>query len=113
MWKCPSCGEDVEDEFSACWNCQRGKDGSPAPPAAAAEPGPVGLVETTREDGSIEVAIGDKALTCVVCGNPAFHERNSLLNTRFATFLNLDWTNAQAINYICTRCGYIFWFLAE
>ena len=112
MWKCGACGEEVEDDFNVCWNCQRGKDGSPAPPAVEA-PAAVGLVETTRPDGSIEVTAEGRQLTCPVCGNTAFHERNSLLNTRFATFMKLDWANKQAVNYICTRCGYIFWFLAS
>lgn len=21
-WRCPNCGEDVEAQFTACWNCQ-------------------------------------------------------------------------------------------
>jgi predicted amidophosphoribosyltransferase len=28
MWKCPSCGERVEDDFEMCWNCQTEKDSS-------------------------------------------------------------------------------------
>lgn len=23
MWKCPTCGEEIEDEFSACWRCAK------------------------------------------------------------------------------------------
>jgi predicted nucleic-acid-binding Zn-ribbon protein len=110
MWKCPSCGEDVEDGFNVCWNCQRGKDGTEAPPP---DPSPAGLVETTVADGSVEVSVHGKPLTCVVCRHTSFHERDSLLNTRLATFFNFDWANAQAINYICTRCGYIHWFWGE
>ena len=112
MWKCSSCGEDVDDDFNVCWNCQRGKVGSPAA-ATVDTQAEGGLVETIRPDGSIGVTAAGRTLTCAVCGNTAFHERNSLLNTRFATFMKLDWANAQAVNYICTRCGYIHWFLAD
>jgi hypothetical protein len=28
MWKCRRCGEEVEDDFDVCWNCQAGRDGS-------------------------------------------------------------------------------------
>lgn len=29
MWQCPKCGEEVDDTFEVCWNCQVGKDGIP------------------------------------------------------------------------------------
>jgi hypothetical protein len=110
MWKCPACGEDVEDDFNVCWNCQRGKDGSLPEPSAAA---PANLVETPAAEGCVEVTVAGKRLACVVCGHATFHERDSLLNTRLATFFNFDWANATAINYICHRCGYIHWFWGE
>lgn len=28
MWECRRCGEEVEDNFDVCWNCQAGRDGS-------------------------------------------------------------------------------------
>lgn len=62
-------------------------------------------------DGTIEVQVGSRRLTCAVCGGQRFHERNSLLNTRAATFFNVDWANKAATNYICADCRYIFWFM--
>jgi DNA-directed RNA polymerase subunit RPC12/RpoP len=111
MWKCSGCGEEVEDDFIVCWNCQRAQDGTPPPPPD--KPATGALFETSLADGSVEVSAAGTPLTCPVCGNRTFHERNSLLNTRFATFMKLDWANAQAVNYICNHCGYIFWFWAE
>ncbi len=67
--------------------------------------------EVEHGEGTIEVLIGERKLTCAVCGQQEFHERNSLLNTRAATFFNVDWANKEATNYICAHCGYIFWFL--
>jgi len=71
------------------------------------------LQEIDRGDGTIEVQVGDRRLTCTVCGYQQIHERNSLLNTRAATFFKLDWANKEATNYICAQCGYIFWFLGQ
>jgi hypothetical protein len=113
MWKCTACGEDVEDSFEACWNCQRGKDGSQVPQPTDDTPAPANLVETSTAEGCVEVTVTGKRLACVVCGNTTFHERDSLLNTRIATFFNFDWANASAVNYICNRCGYIHWFWGE
>jgi hypothetical protein len=112
MWKCPVCGESVEDDFSVCWNCQHARDGSLPIPVPDA-PTPANLVETATAEGCVEVSVGGKPLSCVVCGNKTFHERSALLNTRLATFFNFDWANASAINYVCTGCGYIHWFWGE
>jgi len=30
MWKCPKCGECLEDQFDSCWKCAKQTD--PAPP---------------------------------------------------------------------------------
>jgi len=62
-------------------------------------------------NGDIEVQVGNGKLTCSVCGGQQFHERDSLLNTRAATFFRFDWANKEATNYICVHCGYIFWFM--
>jgi predicted nucleic-acid-binding Zn-ribbon protein len=67
--------------------------------------------EVPQQDGSIDVIAGGKQLACVVCGGTHFHERNSLLNTRAAAFFRFDWANKEATNFICARCGYIFWFM--
>src|ERR1051326_8373703 len=28
MWVCANCGEQIEESFEACWNCQYGRDGT-------------------------------------------------------------------------------------
>ncbi|MCK5605920.1 hypothetical protein KAR91_28745, partial [Candidatus Pacearchaeota archaeon] len=28
LWTCPSCGEDIEDQFTKCWKCQTIRPGS-------------------------------------------------------------------------------------
>lgn len=30
MWQCPKCGERIDPEFDACWNCGTDRDGGPA-----------------------------------------------------------------------------------
>lgn len=67
--------------------------------------------ELPQQDGSIGVIAGGKELACVVCGGTRFHERSSLLNTRAAALFRVDWANKAATNFICSNCGYIFWFM--
>jgi len=37
----------------------------------------------------------------------------TLMNTKGATFLGVEWANKEATNYVCEQCGYIFWFFQE
>jgi predicted nucleic-acid-binding Zn-ribbon protein len=69
--------------------------------------------ESKQPDGTVKVAVYGRPLHCSVCGNETFRERTSLLNTAGMTFLRLDWANKSAENFICSRCGYIFWFLPQ
>ena len=69
------------------------------------------LQEIKLDDGAIEVTLGGKPLTCVVCGNGRYHERGSLLNTRGGEFFGFAWADEKATNFVCTKCGYVFWFL--
>jgi hypothetical protein len=59
------------------------------------------------------VKVSGYDLKCPICGGTEFSKRTSLLNSRGLTFLNLDWSNQGAINYICERCGYILWFIDD
>lgn len=50
-------------------------------------------------------------IICQMCKNDLFLKRKSQLNTRMASFFNLDWANKEATCYVCTECQYIHWFL--
>ena len=70
------------------------------------------LIERPCGNGLLEVQVApEKVLNCLICGNNRFHERDTLLNTRAATFFKVDWANTAAANYICSQCGFIHWFL--
>ena len=105
MWKCPGCGEAVDDDFEVCWKCQQSKPPSATFISEPREPlseWASNFRESKQPNGSVAVEAFGRALTCGVCGNTTFRERTTILNT--------GWTNKSATNFICTRCGYIFWF---
>ncbi len=66
--------------------------------------------EQPQPNGTVKVRVGEKALTCLVCGNDTFEERDAVLNTKSAEFFRVAWANRAAEDYICTSCGYVFWF---
>lgn len=59
------------------------------------------------------VAIKGHELKCQVCGNVNFWTKRVLLNTRLATFFDLDWANRSATCFVCSDCTHISWFLGQ
>ena len=37
-WKCPKCGEEVEEQFDKCWNCETSRPGSESETPASEAP---------------------------------------------------------------------------
>jgi hypothetical protein len=54
-----------------------------------------------------------RQLRCPICQHDHFRVRRSLLNTPGLTFLNLDWANRRATNFVCARCGHMLWFIPQ
>ena len=65
------------------------------------------------EKESQEVVKQGRKLRCTVCEHERFWSRRTLMNTRGTTFLGLDWINKEAVNYVCERCGHVFWFFED
>jgi hypothetical protein len=40
MWKCPNCGEEIDEAFEECWNCGAGQDGTIDPDFHRESPDP-------------------------------------------------------------------------
>lgn len=62
---------------------------------------------------SISVEIQGRELKCLVCGNDSFWKREAQLHTQGLSFLNLEWTSPTGVCYVCSKCGYIHWFLPQ
>lgn len=56
---------------------------------------------------------GNNKLVCPCCQNDTFDKDYRQLNTKGATFFNLDWANRDAIILVCKHCSYISWFMEE
>jgi hypothetical protein len=61
-----------------------------------------------------EVRILDgEPLKCCVCQHARFRSRDAMLNTKGATFFQVEWLNRTANCYVCERCGFVHWFLRD
>jgi predicted nucleic-acid-binding Zn-ribbon protein len=76
----------------------------PFPPATSDSPrAPI------RSFGKEPVAFtaAGRQVHCSHCGGLEFDSREVLMNTRGATFLNLDWLNHAAVALTCRQCSHI------
>ncbi|MEW6623329.1 MAG: hypothetical protein AB1420_09410 [Bacillota bacterium] len=60
-----------------------------------------------------QYVVAGKKLICPICEHDEFWTRQTLMNTAGATFFGFDWANRAADNYICDKCGYVFWFFVK
>ena len=56
-------------------------------------------------------AAAGKEIVCPHCGGAEFAEGSAQLNTRWMTFLDLDWADKSATTLACVNCGGVLWFL--
>lgn len=59
---------------------------------------------------SSQFKIAGKQVHCPHCDGVEFEAKDVLMNTRGASFMNLDWLNQSAVALTCAHCGHIAWF---
>lgn len=67
-------------------------------------------VEGDRERGE-PAFVAEQRLTCVVCRHGHFRHRRAQLHSAAASFFNMEWLGPTADCYICSKCGYVHWFV--
>ncbi len=63
-----------------------------------------------EESDETELIVNGKRIHCPICDHNKFWSRETLMNSRGATFFQLEWANRAAVNHICGSCGYVMWF---
>jgi hypothetical protein len=98
----------VDDDFEICWKCRQVKPSSPTLTSEPREPSPEWTANfhgTRQLDGTTAIQAFGRPLTCAVCANGTFRKHSTLLNTGLV--------GKSATNFVCSRCGYIFWFFPQ
>jgi len=57
-----------------------------------------------------QFAAAGKQISCPHCGDLEFDAREVLMNTRGASFMNLDWLNHGATALTCRTCRRVEWY---
>lgn len=58
-----------------------------------------------------DVRVSGIDLQCVICHNAKFWHRQAQLHTAFLSFLDIEWLGRNADCLVCSKCGYVHWFL--
>lgn len=116
MWNCAQCGEAVEDQFEACWKCGTARQDLAVPVLEESdnadesqETSPIGRRFFGQDPEPASVA--GFQIRCEICRNDYFFQRDAQLHTAVASFFDLEWVAPMAKCLVCSRCGYIHWFL--
>lgn len=64
---------------------------------------------TSRWFGPFRCVLKGKSFSCSHCGNDLFFKSKGEANTRFMSFIDLDWLDPQMTILRCSECGLLFW----
>ena len=112
---CPDCQAEIDRHRSEVARAEAGSRAQPDPELAAnryaaALRGEASPDDLRRLESDGYLVAGGRLIRCPVCGHDRFHQQRTLMNTRAATFFNLDWANSGADTRICQRCTHVMWF---
>ena len=107
MWNCAACGEEVDDQFDACWSCEATRSGRK----------PTHLADTGDEDNRLKSLVNKKhkPMGCLRCsrilgyaGTRKFHQ-----GPNFGVLGDLGelLVGQESVEmYVCRGCGHIEFF---
>ena len=106
MWHCLKCGEDVEDHFDLCWNCQANRRGLRQFPKSE-----------NPEDDRVRAIVNKrhKPMKCLRCASVLVHAGTKKFH-QGPTFGALgEWAELLVAKetlemYVCPECGHVEFF---
>jgi uncharacterized Zn finger protein (UPF0148 family) len=115
---CPACRAEIERKQEEAAKAEaelRAKQEREAAEKryAAALRGEASPEDLRRLESEGYLIAGNRLIRCPVCDHDRFHQQRTLLNTRAATFFNLDWADSGADTRICQRCAHVMLFARE
>ncbi|MCP5537305.1 MAG: zinc ribbon domain-containing protein [Akkermansiaceae bacterium] len=102
MWKCDTCGEEHEDQFTSCWKCSADEGESPG----------VGVSpETYAREESIDEKLA-RRFTCPKCSSTGA-ESKRIATTGTGLSKMLDIQHNTYISLSCRKCGFTEFYDAD
>ena len=108
---CGECGIAILADHPYAW-CS--KCGTSLPAEVKAKLAPLPAQDPpemrARREGS-ELVVQGNPVACPICRHDRFTMRKTLMGSRGAAFLDMEWASPSAETHICQRCGYVLWFM--
>jgi hypothetical protein len=57
--------------------------------------------------------VSGKPFKCQVCGNDRFWQKEAVVHSAAASFMNIEWASPRAELLVCSGCGYVHWFMPD
>jgi len=110
--KCEKCGQDFPSDYyfetnTICKSCFENLS-----PEEKTESYKSNQTKNAKEEAKPQIVNGF-SLECPICKHDKFWKRKTIMNTPAVTFFGVEWANKEALNYVCNRCGYIYWFFND
>jgi ribosomal protein L37E len=104
---CPHCGKSVWSDQPYPWCAECGQS---LPNEIKAKLPQLPAAPPPKEQGEPLAVLGN-AVHCPICRHDRFVSRRTLVETRAGALLGKGWASPTATNHLCTRCGYMLWFM--
>jgi len=110
LGQCPHCGAKIWSDHPYAWCSECGNS---LPAAIKTQLAGQQTSQASPSEQGNTLVVEGKTIPCPICGHDRFWTRQTLMDTRGASLLGVDWASASALNYVCNRCGHVLWFLRK
>jgi predicted nucleic-acid-binding Zn-ribbon protein len=109
---CGMCGVEILADHPYAW-CS--KCGTSLPPNVKEKLGQPQRQDPPRptsppQEGTVLMVEGTP-VACPICRHDRYRMKKTLMESKAAAFLDVEWASPSADTYICLRCGHVMWFL--
>ena len=106
MWLCMKCGEEVDDNFTECWNCRADKDG--------VLPEYLSVHEDIAAENRALAPEKPKSITCLRCGDNLKYEGTIRFSHSPMWFTGeLKFMDKHLDMHVCLRCGHVEFLISN
>ncbi|HEX8494312.1 MAG TPA: hypothetical protein VF658_15795 [Pyrinomonadaceae bacterium] len=101
MWRCLKCGEEVDDNFTECWNCRADKNGN-------LPEGYLSIHENIAAENRAIAPERPRSITCLRCGDELKYD-GTIHFSHSPMWLTgeLKVLDKHLEMYVCLRCGHV------